>query len=247
MNVLVCKEYEARINALIDDELTAQERAQVLEHMAQCPACHAYWEELLQIRDALREPVEVPAGFADGVMARVRETAQDSAATQRKTLRFPLWKRFAGLAACCAVVLLGIWAMDFPAMLGGSTGNSAPQRFAREDNGSMTGSAESYGIDTADSADNGAYNTNSAACDALPESGPEADDAAALTTVLATDSEIAAAWVRDTLGESWISGARYALSEEQYSALRELLVNAGERFNEIMGEQDSGMYQLLAE
>lgn len=268
--MLVCEQYEVRISALIDDELPAGERLEVLEHLAGCPACKAYWEELLLIRDALREPEQkAPAGFADAVMARVRATAQEPcAAAEKKTLRFPGWKRVAGLAACCAVVLLGVWAMDFaPEMLSGGMNDctvrngAAPQMYAEDSN---TGSAVwDYGLDTAAGAeepeeDSGAYNAyNNADC-GVPESTGETDDAKDArgesdygedipAATLMTDSEVARKWVQDTLGEDWVSGESYTLSEEQYSVLRKALEDAGEQFNEIMGEKNDGSYRLLAE
>lgn len=245
----VCEKYEARISALIDDELPAGERMEVLEHLAQCPACKTYWEELLLIRDALRAPEKAPAGFADAVMVRVRATAQE-----RKTLRFPGWKRFAGLAACCALVLLGVWAMDLaPNLAGGGADNcAAPQMFAMDED-LMTGSTENCGLDTADSAEPEATNGAAYGYDKLPGSSRETDDektgdnGVSSAAVLTTDSAVAAKWVEDTLGEAWVSGARYSLSEEQYGELRGLLEDAGEGFNEIMGEKDSGSYELLAE
>ncbi len=255
----VCEKYEARISALIDDELPAGERLEVLEHLDACPVCKAYWGELLLIRDALREPEQkAPAGFADAVMARVRATTQEScAAPEKKTLRFPGWKRMAGLAACCAVVLLGVWVMDLaPEMLGGADdcavrNGAAPQMYAEDSN---TGSAAwDYGFDAADSAEEpeadcgvyNAYNTDNAACYGAPESAGETDDAeCGAAATLMTDSEVARRWVEDTLGEPWKSKS-YVLSKEQYGDLRKALEDAGEQFNEIVGEIQDGSYLLL--
>lgn len=267
--MLVCEQFEARISALIDDELPAGERIEVLEHLAVCEACKAYWEELLLIRDALREPEQkAPAGFTDAVMARVRATAQEScSAPEKKILRFPGWKRVAGLAACCAVVLLGVWAMDFAPEIGmddcAVRNGAAPQMYAED---SATGSAAwDYGLDMADSAeapeeDAGTYAVNGAgnADCGEPESAGETDDAKdaqvksdsgedAPAATLATDSEVARQWLQDTLGEDWVSGESYALSEEQYDVLRKALEDAGEQFNEIVGEVNDGSYLLLAE
>lgn len=258
--MLVCEKYEARIGALIDNELTAAERVEVLEHLAVCEACKAYWEQMLLIRDMLREPEEkAPAGFANAVMARVRVTAQESgAAAEKKTVRFPVWKRFAGLAACCAVVLLGVWAMDLAPGVGmddASVRNGcAPQMYA-EDAGTG-GAAESYGLNTADGADVaadadcGTYDAFNANAE-MPESSAETDDAAAdeceAAATLMTDSEVARRWVEDTLGETWRGGKSYVLSEEQYIDLRKTLEDAGEQFNEVMGEIQDGSYLLLTE
>ena len=253
--MVVCKEYEARISALIDDELGARERIEVLEHIAQCPACKAYWEDLLSVRDALRAPEQtVPAGFADAVMARVRETAQEKT-SDKKMLRSPQWKRFAALAACCAVVVLGIWAADIAPEVGiddmamcATNGSAAPEMYAAQDENSDTGmtneAAADYGISDSDDA---------AAYDAMPGSVEDPDNAKSyaenpdFTAAMLTDSDLAEQWVEDTLGEEWVSGASYALSEEQYQDLREMLEQSGEMFTEIMGDQSRSEYRLLAE
>ena len=258
--MLVCEQYKERISALIDDELPAAERVEVLEHLAGCETCKAYWEQLLLIRDALREEKQpAPTGFADAVMARVRATAQEpSTAAEKKILHFPGWKRFAGLAACCALVLLGVWALDLaPEMLSGgmddcAVRNGAALQMYAED--AATGSAAwNYGLDMADTAeapeeDAGTYNAyNNGDC-GEPESIGETENAVdakcGSAATLMTDSEVARRWVEETLGEPWKSKS-YVLSKEQYGDLRKALEDAGEQFNEIVGEINDGSYLLL--
>lgn len=249
--MFVCKEYEARISALIDDELTAEERIEVLEHIAKCPACKAYWEGLLTLRDALREETPAPAGFADAVMSRVRDTAQETAAAEKKTVRFPGWKRFAGLAACCALVAIGVWmadilptpSMDTASVRNGAAPEAAPQNDCTDDSvmADTDAGAESYGY--TDSANDAASFEAPASCGETPEVQPEDDFIAAITT----SSEVAKQWVEDVLGKEWVSGARYSISEEQYLELYKLLSSSGESFTEIIGNYDGSSYQLLAE
>lgn len=252
--MIVCKEYEARISALIDDELSARERIEVLEHIAQCPACKAYWEDLLSIRDALRAQEGVPAGFADAVMARVRVTAQEKV-SDRKVLRFPQWKRLAALTACCAVVVLGIWTADLASETGmndidmcATNGSAAPEMYAAQGDsadGAMTDeAAEDYGIPDGDDA--AAYNTMTGSVED-PDNTKSYTENPDFTAAMLTDSDIAGQWVEDTLGEEWVSGAVYTLSEEQYAELRQALERSGEMFTEIMGDQSRSEYRLLAE
>ena len=264
--MVVCKEYEARISALIDNELNAQERIEVLEHIAQCPACKAYWEDLISIRDALRaQEWGVPAGFANAVMARVRETKQEK--THENTiLRFPQWRRFAALAACCAVVLLGIWSLDrMPgtvsmdrAMVNNS---AAPECAAQGD--TITGSVWDIGTDNPSQempdVDYGVSDDGTAAIyeapeapDVLPENSVEDDiktsaENGNFTAAVLTGSDVAGQWVKDTLNKDWVSGAVYTLTEEQYLKLRDLLNCEGEEFTEIKGENTDSGYLLLAE
>lgn len=256
--MVVCKEYESRIGALMDDELTAEERIAVLEHLAQCPACQAYWEDLLSVRDALRTQTEsAPAGFAEAVMARVHETKQDVVSKQ-KVLRFPQWKRFAALAACCTVVLLGIWAIpgvDNNSMdLAKTNGSAAPER-ARQESSTTGSPTELPDVDYDVSQDGGFAVWQSEMPDALPESNGAADDAKDCAEASACDfvaaihtaSAVAERWVQEHLGQEWRSGERYVLSAVQYYQLYELLKFADEAFTEIQGNTASTNYQLLAE
>lgn len=263
----VCKEYEARISALIDDELTLEERIRVLEHLDACPDCKAYWDDLLAMRDILcAQEVSAPAGFCDAVMTRVRETKQETV-QEKKVLHLPQWKRFAALAACCAVVMLGIWSMDLMGITENSmdtaalNGCAAPERAAQDE--VMTGSVWDAGADDcgetpkADygASDNGACATYDApnAPDALPESDTAEDSVktfaqnGGFTAAISTASEVAKIWVENDLREVWNSGSIYTLSEEQYHDLRDLLTREGEGFTEIMGDHTEGEYRLLAE
>ena len=110
-----CEEYEALISAFIDGELAEEERGALMEHMASCPACQQYFDDQIAIHDALEslEAPPAPAGFAERVMSRVRDMEQERpeqpAKAEKKTIRFPHWRRWAALAACCAVAALGIW------------------------------------------------------------------------------------------------------------------------------------------
>ena len=250
--MMMCKEYEARINALIDDELDASERIEVLEHIAQCPACKAYWEDLLSMRDMLRgQECSTPVGFSDAVMARVRVTKQDKA-TEKKVLRFPQWKRFAALAACCAVVALGVWAADFmPGVEAGSMNMSASNGAAApetcdsiSDSDVAESSTADYGVcDTDDAA---VYNTMPGTAEEPDKAKNYAENPDFIAAIL-TDSEVAAKWVKDTLGKEWHSDAVYTLSEEQYYELRKMLEKSGDTFTEITGDESRSEYRLLAE
>ena len=103
-----CEEYEALISDFLDGELSAEDRAEVAEHLASCPACQQYFDDLVAMHDAFDqiEEVPVPEGFAEQLMARVRETPQSE---EKKIILLPHWKRWATLVACCAIVALGLW------------------------------------------------------------------------------------------------------------------------------------------
>lgn len=112
-----CEEYEALISAFIDGALADEDRAELMAHMAECPACQAYFDDQIAIHDALADmEVKAPEGFADRVMAQVRQESRQAPVSEKqekKTVPFPLWRRYAAMAACCAIVAIaGFWAFN---------------------------------------------------------------------------------------------------------------------------------------
>ena len=98
-----CENFAALLDPFIDGELSPEEMARVQAHLDECPACRAYVDDALAIRTAFPdvEDTELPEGFAESVMARVRA---DTPAQKQKNR--PWLKALASLAACCAIVLL---------------------------------------------------------------------------------------------------------------------------------------------
>lgn len=113
-----CEEYAALLDAYFDGECTPGEAEQVRAHIAVCPGCRAYLNELALLRDAFpdEEDTEVPEGFADGVMAAIRADA-----APRK--RHSRWKPLIPMAACLAVIVLA--ANQLPRMTGGGSSSTA--------------------------------------------------------------------------------------------------------------------------
>lgn len=106
-----CEAYEEWISAFLDGELSGAEQAELRRHMAGCRRCQQYFDDLVAIHEALdqEDEVPVPEGFEERLMARMRETAQERPA---KVIRFPQWRRWAALAACCAVAMAGLWSFQ---------------------------------------------------------------------------------------------------------------------------------------
>ena len=68
-----CEEYEALISAFIDGALDGDSRGGLMVHMAQCPACQAYFDDQIAIHDALEGmEAQAPADFTARVMEQVR-------------------------------------------------------------------------------------------------------------------------------------------------------------------------------
>ena len=104
-----CNDYAAPLDLYVDGELSPEEMSRVRDHLEQCPGCRAYVDDALAIRAAFpdAEDVEVPAGFAQGVMARIRtEAVSQAEATPKKKQPTPWRKVLPTLAACCALVIL---------------------------------------------------------------------------------------------------------------------------------------------
>lgn len=71
-------ENTALLDAFVDGELTAAEMAEVQAHLAECPDCQAYVDDVLAIRADFptAESTELPADFAGHVMQAVAKTPQ---------------------------------------------------------------------------------------------------------------------------------------------------------------------------
>ena len=79
-----------RVDALADGRLDGPEAKEVMEHLAGCPQCRAYYEGALAADRVLADTgINPPADFAAGVMERIRP---------RRQVQWP--RAAAGLAAC---------------------------------------------------------------------------------------------------------------------------------------------------
>ncbi len=115
-----CTEYAALLDLFVDGELDTAEMEQVQAHLEDCPGCRAYVDDALLIRAAFPdvEDVEVPEGFAAGVMERIRADGKKNAEAQKSGRR---WLRtLVPLAACCALVAL---LSNGPKLFSGGTEN----------------------------------------------------------------------------------------------------------------------------
>lgn len=94
-------ENTALLDAFVDGELTAAEMAEVQAHLAECPDCQAYVDDVLAIRADFptAESTELPADFTDHIMQAVAKTSQSRPKKQP-------WGKLAAAAACLAVIVL---------------------------------------------------------------------------------------------------------------------------------------------
>ncbi len=105
-----CEEYAALLDLFVDGELAGPELERVRNHLAECPGCQAYVDDALSIRAGFPdvEETDVPEGFAEGVMERIREnSAKDRKNVELRRRGIRRWMgTAAALAACCALVIL---------------------------------------------------------------------------------------------------------------------------------------------
>ncbi len=119
--MLSCEEAWVQMSQALDGLLSAQEQAELEEHLAHCPECSSDYQALVRMEEALGDLGETPAPpeLSARVMARIRAEA----GTRRKARRpIPLWRggrrwqSLAGLAAC-ALLCVGLY---YGAGLGGT-------------------------------------------------------------------------------------------------------------------------------
>ncbi len=134
------------ISLSIDGGLTADEGRELDEHLEHCGACRSLARDLAELHAAMPEEEEVPAGFHQAVMDRVRESKVVPLAPKRKRQ----WKSWAAMAAVFAVVLIG--AQGLPDLFfragGASTAPAAVPRTAMQDAaGTPAAAADDKGAD----------------------------------------------------------------------------------------------------
>ena len=95
---MTCEEAMLLMNGHLDHENTAEEEAQLREHLQTCEACRSLLRVLEGNDEALRSlQEETPADLCSNVMASIRQERQP---TRRS------WKRWGGLAVAAALVLV---------------------------------------------------------------------------------------------------------------------------------------------
>jgi anti-sigma factor RsiW len=105
-----CAEVRDLIPELALGSLDGATRADVLAHIARCPACRAEARELADVVDglvALAPEVEPPSGFADGVLDAIRA---EQAPRRPPAVVARRWRTRQLVAAAAAAAVLGVGA-----------------------------------------------------------------------------------------------------------------------------------------
>ena len=137
-----CEKYAPLISAAVDGELSAAERSELMDHLAQCPACREVYSEMMAMHEAFSQlEAEVPGDLAGDVMAKVR--------TQRQVKRpRHYWWQITAAAACCALVFLGyqhFYGAGPMENTADTAGEAAPYAAVSEDAGADAASAPDLG------------------------------------------------------------------------------------------------------
>lgn len=256
-----CEEYLERLGACLDGELDGAERRGLMEHLAVCAACREYFEDQLAIQEAL-SGLEAPApeGFAAHVMERVRAEETPAAEPERRTVLFPGWRRWAAMAACCAVVCLGIFGSgifsgqsgpadqaDQPAAVQARAAGPGAVPAAEPEEAAAGGESlpAEMALDAAEGCAPAAVQSDSAAVEdgeaaaspQMPAASKRTEEAASGRTLTASGPAVRE-WVESELELPWEPGTAYELTMEQYLELTALLAGAGEGFEESAGEAE---------
>lgn len=176
-----CDEFLDLISAALDNELSADDSAALNEHLNQCCACRALFDDLCALHDAsvYAEEIAAPAGFAQQVMDRIAaDPAQEKISRvvsfpSKRKVYYP-WKKWAVSAAVIAVVVFGAYSLPGFFSMGGA---NAPSQESLSRDQEMAGSAYNSLADSA------ADNDCSAVYDSSEDSHSAKDDSDSSTPV----------------------------------------------------------------
>lgn len=107
-----CQNVQRLLDAFIDNELSSSEAAVVQQHLEDCSQCASLLEDLLALKEALRELPQEKA--PPQLRARVLESLEkESRGRVRTRLGLRLWPLGVGAAAAALVVLALFWRVGF--------------------------------------------------------------------------------------------------------------------------------------
>lgn len=252
-----CKEYETLISAFIDGALDEESRAKLMAHMAGCPACQAYFDDQIAIHDALDHmEAQAPEDFTARVMEQVRREPRQPAAPEKaeeKTVAFPYWRRFAALAACCALVALaGFWAFGGQPDMGNTAGVAADRSLpsgAEGNSSAVTGEDTSAGAAAeTDDGDAQPAQEEGPADDTVEIDGTAVGNAAAEQSPPPANGQSIVSPVEDSTQEKEVAPSLYTVEQGPSAVLTTGSRIAADWVAEILGESwEAGASYTLTE
>ena len=111
-----CVDARQLFSPWLDGELDEASAVALRLHLEGCGECSrelALWEDMSQALRQARPDVAAPSGFAEGVMARLRDEAAAGEPRKAKVrfAGFRRWREFLAVAAAAAVLVFGWWAV----------------------------------------------------------------------------------------------------------------------------------------
>lgn len=120
---MTCDAMLELMSAALDNELTANEKAQLDRHLAQCDHCRALFDDLSSIHDACADmEVTPPPALREQILQNL--PVQDSSVHKGRVVPIH-WRRWTAMAASFALVALAAWHLPQLAV-SPSTGNTTP-------------------------------------------------------------------------------------------------------------------------
>lgn len=105
-----CEKYEALCSAALDNALTVQEKEELDAHLAVCPSCRAYFEDLREMQALWKElEVPVPKDLHEKMMGAIEAEVQKTIVQtpQKERRRPPVFTMLAAAAACVMLAVSG--------------------------------------------------------------------------------------------------------------------------------------------
>lgn len=105
-----CEKYEELCSAELDNALTAEEKQELDAHLAVCPSCRAYLEDLRDMRSLWKElEVPVPKDLHEKMMGAIEAEVQKTIVQtpQKDYRRPPVFTMLAAAAACVMLAVSG--------------------------------------------------------------------------------------------------------------------------------------------
>lgn len=102
-----CEKYEELISCLIDNELSDEDRIDLMLHIENCPSCREYYETISHLFAGENfEMVPPPESLASSVMSKVNAAGAPRPAKKRPTVTTVT--KYLAIAACAAIVFLAV-------------------------------------------------------------------------------------------------------------------------------------------
>lgn len=103
-----CEKYEDLCSAALDGMLTEAEQQQLQQHLAECPSCRAYMDEL-QAMCAMWKEVPLPETVHERIMQQIQKEATSTVVQMphKQRRRPPVFTMLAAAAACVMLAVSG--------------------------------------------------------------------------------------------------------------------------------------------